>query len=128
MKNKTNLIVVSVLLCVVVATYLVYKKINNNFDSSEWKNMYADFVISGEGVGAYGPLSKRKNMVKSLIKSEQLIGKNKEEVITVIGLENNDLNTDRWLYWLYFTAADNGWLEVAFNNEEVVEHVRLYED
>lgn len=102
----------------------------NKFDSYVWKNSYEKFINypSPDGAEAYQVLSDRKEMVYDLIRSKDLVGKNKDFVINVLGLEENDKDLNVWTYWLAFTASDNKWLSVLFDSKGLVVSLKITED
>lgn len=68
-------------------------------------------------------------MVNSLIHSELLIGKNKEEVIEILGLEENQLEENSWLYWIDFRGiGESKFLRVKFDTNNKVEFVEKFNE
>ncbi len=74
-------------------------------------------------------VEKRFQLSDNIIDSEMLINKTKEEVIDILGQENNELDNDRWIYYLGFKpgllSIDPDILELTFENGKVVD-VRQY--
>ncbi|MBP9851725.1 MAG: hypothetical protein KBC67_00505 [Candidatus Pacebacteria bacterium] len=137
MTKRTKIIIIIIIVLItllaIVAICFSTPNIRNyifpkKFDSIEWVKSYERFQSSNvDGNSAYRELSNRKKMAYSLIRSANLIGKNKEQVKDLIGIDDNTYNASVWLYWIDFTAADNKWLKVTFDGE-IVTTVSVYED
>lgn len=137
MKKITLLKKIAILLIfllVVMASGVLIPSIRNyifpkDFDSIEWIQSYERFKNSdADGSLAYKQLEKRKEMVYSLIRTKELIGKNRDEVKNILGMDGNLYESSEWLYWLSFTASDNKWLRVEFNPQGAVGFVGIFED
>ena len=132
--QKVLIVVPCIVFLLLTFVFVKYKMaFSKDFSSYEWKALYLDFETNEkndqvDGMDIYSPLIERRKMVKSLVRSNLLIGKSKYEVIDLLGLEGNEINTNKWLYWIYFTPVDNGWLEGSFNEKYFVEMVSIYED
>ena len=50
---------------------------------------------------------KRKQFLKSILRDEIPIGKTKEEIIDLFGMEKNIRNKNRWSYFLYKSKWPN---------------------
>lgn len=59
--------------------------LNKKFDSKTWKTK---------------PL-KRKYFVRNIVKKQIAIGKTKEEIEKLFGMENNLVENSRWSYYIY---------------------------
>ncbi len=107
-----------------------YYLIPKIFDSVEWKDSYIRFqnFTDPDGTTAYKEFSERKKMVYNLIRSNVLVGKNKQEVINLLGLDGNKQSDNNWIYWLDFTSVDNKWLEIKFNRQGFVVEFNVTED
>ena len=98
------------------------------FNSTEWKDSWIKFNESNaDGVGIYSELSERKKVISSLIKSGILKLKTKDQIIEIIGIEDNIYEENSWQYWISFTPADDKWLKIDFFNN-IVSKVSIYED
>ena len=135
MKKPLVVILVS-LVCIISSVLLIDRVMNTDiinylfpqkFNSAEWKNAWQQHQDMGAGVGSFGVLNVHRRMVYSLIRHENLLGLTKEEVINLIGIEADDRKEDHWNYWLNYTAADNRWLALDFENDKVAD-VSIYED
>lgn len=96
---------------------------SQDFNSQEWKKAYLLFKENKEGYDGtdiFKPLIVHKGMAYSLVRDKSLIGKTKNEVISIIGLEENDVKENKWIYWIDFTISDNLWLELVFHNNKVI--------
>lgn len=119
---------------VLIAHCLLIPSVRNyifpkDFDSIEWIQSYERFKNSdADGSLAYKELEKRKEMVYSLVRTKELIGKNRGEVNDILGMDGNSYASSEWLYWLSFTATDNKWLRVGFNPDGAVNSVSIFED
>jgi hypothetical protein len=110
-------------------TTLKYYLLPESFNSTEWVTSYERFENSdADGALTYQEFTERKKMVYSLIRSKELIGKNRDEVKEILGIDGNEYESTEWLYWIDFTAADNKWLEVKFDNSRKVNFVSVIED
>ncbi len=101
------------------------------FDSEKWKSGWEKFEIkekSSNREGSYNYLTPHKKMAHWLVLNKKLISLTKEDVVDLIGLEGNKIESDRWLYWLSFTASDNKWLVVKFDERGIVKDTYIYED
>jgi hypothetical protein len=131
---KIKLLLTTFILLVV---YMFFKQIDlyfyifpEKFDSSLWRTSYTNFVNypGSEATQAYKELDIRKKMVYDLIRSKELLNKNKKEVIEIIGLEENKLESYHWKYWLKSVIVDDKWLAVEFDSKGYVVEVKVYED
>ncbi|WP_199141746.1 hypothetical protein [Pedobacter sp. ASV12] len=82
---------------------------NRDFDQERWKS----------------EPDKRYELTKNLINSQVLIGKNKSEVIAILGKESsNKADEDLWHYDIGFVASigniDPDILEIKFKNGRVI--------
>jgi hypothetical protein len=100
------------------------------FDSFEWVSSYERYQNShADGMAIYNEFSNRKKMVYSLIRSQELIGKNMDQVKEILGTDGEQSDSKQWDYWIDFTVADNKWLTVKFNNDTgLVDFVGITED
>lgn len=103
--------------------------------------VYLGFIISFIWFVSYHPkhqfdkevwtndVEKRFQLSDNIIDSEMLINKTKEEVIDLLGQENNEMDNDSWSYYLGFKpgllSIDPDILELTFENGKVVD-VRQY--
>jgi hypothetical protein len=129
MKKIKLYIILIILMCVILFLFGFFKIYK--FNSDKWKNSWVEFKKeekSGDLVDAYSKLSSRRKMVNYLVKKNLLINLTKEQVVEKIGLEENDFESDNWEYWLNFTASDNKFLVVKFNESNQVINVYTYED
>lgn len=132
MKNKHTYIAITILILLFIGIlfanpfymkdYLFPKK----FDSKEWKLAYESYKNNPSEISGYGALRVHKQMIYSLLRTQSLIGKTKEEVDSIIGVEGNKFEDNIWYYWLNFTAADDRLLSITFENNKVRE-TRIYE-
>lgn len=101
------------------------------FDSEKWKSGWEKFEIKEKSFnreGSYNYLTPHKKMANWLVAHKTLVGLDKKQVIALIGLEGNKIESDRWVYWLSFTASDNKWLVAKFNDSGIVINTYIYED
>lgn len=59
--------------------------LNKKFDSKTWKTKP----------------SKRKYFIKNIVKKQIAIGKTREEIEKLFGMENNLVGNSRWSYYIY---------------------------
>ena len=131
---KKHAILITFFLVLIAICLLILTSVRNyilpkDFDSIEWIQSYERFKNSdADGSLVYKELEKRKEMVYSLVRTKELIGKNKEEIKNILGMDGNSYESSEWLYWLSFTASDNKWLRVEFNSYGIVNSVTIFED
>jgi hypothetical protein len=86
----------------------------SNFDQNEWKSN----------------IEERYKMSEDIIESEMLIGKNRDEVINILGNNYSTNNENRLSYELGFVPGlfniDPDYLDIKFENEIVIS-VNQYE-
>lgn len=126
---KKNILLLSLFLIIYLLTirFIFIRR----FDSGKWKKGWDNFQIkekSSNREGSYNYLTPHKKMARWLVRHKKLIGLNKNQVIELIGLEENKIESDRWVYWLDFTAADNKSLVVKFDKNGIVRDTYIYED
>lgn len=133
--KQTSLLLIGVvaaalLLFGFLSSGLRYSLFPKDFNSQEWILSYERFMKSdADGNATYREFAERKKMVHSLIRSENLLGKDRNEVKDVLGIDDNKFESSEWLYWIDFTAADNKWLRIKFDTDSGrVIGADIYED
>lgn len=66
---------------------------------------------------------KRYELFGDIIKSKMLIGKTKSEVINLLGMDQNNIDKNRWTYYLGITSGlgiDPDILEIEFKEGKVI--------
>ncbi len=124
--RKIYIIILIILSIVIINLFLV-----NKFNSNIWKYSWVEFKENTknlDGVDSYSYLKNRHKMIPSLIFMKTIKDKNKYQIIDILGLENNNINTNRWVYWISFTASDNKWLVVEFDSKDIVCNIYTEED
>jgi hypothetical protein len=119
-----GIVLQSIIVLVAIISSLFLVMTPYKFDSEAWKQAgleYEQLEKSGnyDGTDLFKPLKPHRKMVSSLIRSEILLGKNKQEVAKLLGMEHNDFEDNQWNYWLNFTIADNKWLGMDFIDNKV---------
>jgi tRNA G10 N-methylase Trm11 len=127
MKRDVLLIILFLIILLIKIKFIFVRK----FDSEKWKSGWEKFEIkekSSNREGSYNYLTPHKKMARWLVRHKKLVGLSKVEIVDLIGLEDNKIESDRWVYWLSFTASDNKWLVVKFNENGIVKDTYIYED
>lgn len=117
--------------CIFRSSHICYLSYVHTFNSDTWKNAY-DKVISKHYLIDLNDSDKRlqntrKPFAMNLIREKKLIGKTKQEVIDILGIENNPTQENSWKYWVDFGSIDNLWLSIDFENDRVIKN-SFYED
>ncbi len=136
-KPQVNKFIIALLILIILSGTVLY--ITNitstqNFDSGLWRAQWDQFNVNINDVDydasdAYALLSERDKMVKSLLKSKILLNLDKSAVIEILGLEDNDLDSNTWDYWIKHRGiGESTFLRIEFNTNNQVESVRRFNE
>jgi hypothetical protein len=98
-----------------IGIFITKDDLSQQFSSEQWKATWSEYTELKKTEA----LEKRKHMSAELTKVGILEDKSKQEVLDLLGLEENDLDSNKWNYLVASSDTGDQHLRVEFNDNKV---------